>query len=162
MEVKYDADGYEELTEALQTLIDQYPGLSVGEKFGFSMLKNNGKSIFPTTGAIIQQEVESITGHVVQTCMYPFVVVYRVAGLSESKKATVKEWLDNLGRWLEKQTVVLKKGTYKLPEYPTLSGTREIRNIFRQSPAYLSTINEDKTEDWVINMAIQYRNEFDK
>lgn len=158
----YDVDGYDELTQALRELIDQYPGLGSDEKFRFSELRDSGKALFPTTGAIIQQEIESITGHVTQVCLYPFSIVYRVGGSSEKAKVEAKEWLDTFGRWLEKQTVLIRGTVCKLEEYPKLSGERIIRNISRQSPAYLNSVNDNRTEDWVINMSIQYRNEFDK
>ena len=162
-EVRYDVDGYELVTDALRALIDQYPALDRGETFSFSMLdENGGKAIFPTTGAVIQREIESITGHVTQTCLYPFTVVYRLSGLSQKRKVSAKEWLDTFARWLEKQTVKVNGESVVLREYPELTGSREIRNMTRQTPAYLSSVNDNKSEDWVISMVVEYRNEFDK
>ena len=87
-------------------------------------------------------------------------VYYRSAGLSEARKEGVKEWLDGLGRWLERQPVVIGSDTYTLPEYPALTGNRKILSIQRQSPAFLNAINENKTEDWILDMSLRYRNEF--
>lgn len=164
VDVKYDSvDGYEAITEALRMLVDKYPALERGEHFQFSMLGDYGAAIFPTTGSVVQSEVESITGHCTQMCTYPFTVVYRVSGLSQGRKANTKEWLDDFGRWMERQPIMVGSDTYKISEYPVLKGgTREIRNIYRQTPAYLATVNQDKSEDWYMNMIIQYRNEFDK
>lgn len=177
-QIAYDADGYDLITDALRALLRQYPGLERGDDFLFSTAPTgSGKAIFPTTGAVIQSESESITGHVTQMCLYPFTVLFRASGLSQKNRVGAKEWLDNLGRWLEKQTVKINDKTYALEEYPPLSGrgvydehyyeysegiSREIRNIVRQTPAYLSAINDDKSEDWVISMTLNYRNEFDR
>lgn len=163
-DVKYDsADGCDAITEMLRILANQYPALEHCETIQFSMLGDYGVAIFPTTGSVVQSEVESITGHCTQMCTYPFTVVYRVSGLSQNGKANTKEWLDNFGRWLERQPITVGDTEYKINEYPVLSGdSREIRNIFRQTPAYLATVNQDKSEDWMMNMIVQYRNEFDK
>ena len=188
-QVVYDPDGYDLVTDALRALIAQYPGLDEGDSFSFSTAPTGaGKAIFPTTGAVIQSEIESITGHVTQTCLYPFTVLFRASGLSQKNRVTAKEWLDTFGRWLEKQAVVINHRRYILVEYPVLrtagkydnleekyahcrqeadenyaiQGVRKILNITRQTPAYLSSVGEDKSEDWVISMVLMYRNEFDR
>lgn len=160
--IQYDVDGYDLLTEALMALINQYPGLADGDKFVFSATPTAaGKSVYATSGAIIQNEIEDITGHVTQMCQYPFTVLFRASGLSPKNRMTAKEWLDNLGRWLERQEITIDDITYDLEEYPDIKGNREIRYIKRQTPSYLSQVYEDKTEDWMISMNIIYRNEYD-
>lgn len=162
-EVDLDVGGYDVLTEAVRKMLDQYPGLQECETFMFSSLPAGcGKAVFPTTGAVIQMQRESITGHVYQECQYPMTILFRAAGLSQNNRVSAKEWLDTLGLWLEKQPIKVNNEIYKLQDYPVLNDTREIRNIYRQTPAYLSQINEDKSEDWLISIVIQYRNEFDK
>ena len=187
-QIVYDPDGYDMVTDALRALIAQYPGLEWGETFGFSTAPTgNGKAIFPTTGAVIESERESITGHVTQMCLYPFTVLFRASGLSQKNRVNAKEWLDTFGRWLEKQTVFINNQYYILREYPALrsageydnleliessdedevgtnpvQGVRKILNITRQTPAYLNSVVEDKSEDWVISMVLSYRNEFDR
>ena len=96
-----------------------------------------------------------------QTCEYPFIVIYRASGLTESRKEKVKEWLDNLGRWLERQTVVINGTEYKLNDYPNLTRGRTFKNIQRVTPSYLDSINENKAENWAINIVATYKNEFD-
>lgn len=161
-QVKYDMNGYEVITTALRTLINQYPGLDEGEEIAFSMLNDDaGKSMFPKSGAIVETEKTNIIGHVTQKCLYPFYVVCRVAGLSEDKKADKKEWLDNLGKWLEKQEVDINGIKYRLTEYPPLTGDREFLSIYRESPAYLDGTNENKSEDWAVLISAKYRNEYD-
>lgn len=162
-EVQYDVDGYDAVTSAVRELINQYPGLSENDEIAFSMLdENSGKAMFPVSGGIIDNEKEDITGHVTQTCLYPFVVIYRVEGLSENRKEVVKEWLDSLGKWLEKQPVTINGTGHKLSEYPALTGERKFLKIFRTSPGYLDSINENKSENWAISLAAKYQNEFDR
>ena len=159
-QVRYDLDGYEVITSALMELINLYPGLLEGEEIKFSTLEaETGKAMFPISGAIIETERKDILGGVSQVCLYPFFVVYRASGLSESRKAAVKEWLDNLGRWLERQSVTIGDTEYLLAEYPALTGKRNFLTIQRQTPAYLESVS-DTVEDWAIYISARYRNEF--
>jgi len=162
----YDVEGYDLLTPAIWDLLNSYPGLEKGEKFRFSELNcEYGKAMFPTTGAVVQYEKESITGHVEQMCLYPFTVLFRVSGQTQKRKANAKEWLDTLGRWLEMQTVKIGDTEYKLNEYPELNPSDEetkIMDISRTTPAYLAVTNGDMSEDWVISIQARYRNEFDR
>lgn len=161
-ELKIDVDGYDDVTSALMDLFNSYPGLSAGEEFGFCQTPEcGGKAVFVAAGATIYFESESITGHYTQMCQYPVTVIFRSAGLSQNKKAEAKEWLDNFGRWLERQEVVLDGEKHKLKEYPQLHGTRKFKAISRQTPAYLPRVNPDKTEDWVVEINAKYKNEFD-
>lgn len=161
--VKYDIDGFDVVTTALRELLDQYPGLSDGDEISFSMLDDDsGKAMFPVNGSVIESEKESITGHVTQVCLYPFYIIYRASGLSENRKANVKEWLDNLGKWLEKQEITIKNNKYKLEEYPILTGNRKFLTIDRQTPAYLDSTNDNKSENWAIYISARYQNDFDR
>lgn len=160
-QVRYDLDGYEVITNALQELINIYPGLIEGDKVAFCKLgAEEGKAMFPISGAIIETERRDILGGVTQVCLYPFYVVYRVAGLSESRKVAVKEWLDNLGRWLERQNITVGDTQYRLAEYPALTGKRSFVGIQRQTPAYLESVSDNQVEDWAIYISARYRNEF--
>lgn len=159
-QVRYDLDGYELVTTALRELVNQYPRLSEGDEIAFSTLEaESGKAMFPITGAIIETESKDILGGVTQVCLYPFFVVYRASGLSESRKAAVKEWLDDLGRWLEKQSINIDGESYQLTQYPELQGRRRFLTIQRQTPAYLDTVSE-QVEDWAIYISARYQNEF--
>ena len=78
--IVYDVTGTELLTTALRELINTYPGLN-GETITFATLgADSGKAMFPTQGAVIQSERQSITGHVTQNCQYPFSIYYRAGG----------------------------------------------------------------------------------
>ena len=162
-QVRYDIDGYDIVTTALRELINQYPGLSDVDEITFSTLnENDGKAMFPVSGAIIETEKESITGQVNQVCLYPFYVIYRQALLTENRKADIKEWLDTLGKWLEMQPVTINGENCTLSEYPPLTGNREFLSIDRQTPAYLDSTNDNKSENWAIYISARYRNEFDR
>lgn len=159
----FDADGFETLTSAIMDTINTYPGLDDGERFTFSTIPNEeGLTVIAATGALIVDHHESITDHVWETCNYPFTVLYRASGLNEKRKIAAKEWLDTLAKWLQRQTVTIDGNTYQLRKWPMLSGDRRIKTIMQQSPAYLASMNEDKSENWIMNMAIQYYNEYDR
>jgi len=158
----YDYSGYEIVTNALLELLNDFPGLD-GESITFSTLEDSrGIAMYPISSAVIQNEKEDITGRVKQICLYPFFVIYRASGLSESRKVSVKEWLDNLGRWLEKEEITIKNATHRIKKYPILTGKREIERIDRQTPGYLESINDNQSENWVIYITMQYINEFDR
>ncbi len=162
-QVKYDVDGYDVVTTALRELLNQYPALSEGDEIAFSVLEEyTGKAMFPINGAVIESEKRSVTGKVTEVCLYPFYIIYRAAGLNENRKAAVKEWLDNLGKWLEKKEISVKGNTYKLTEYPPLTGQSKFLSINRQTPAYLDTVNENQSENWAIYISARYQNEYKK
>lgn len=163
VQVRFDVDGYDLVTAALMDLVNTFPALEDGEEILFATdPADEGVGIFPTTGSFIYDERESITGHVTQMCQYPFTVVYRKSGLNSKRRMTAKEWLDTFGRWIERQTVTIDGTTYQLQEWPELTENREIREVTRQAPAYLVSVNEDKSENWIMDVVIRYRNEFDR
>lgn len=160
-EIKYDLDGFDSITAALRSLVNQYPALPDGDEITFAVLsEDGGKAIIPLSDSVIVTETEDITGHVTQECSYTFAVVYRGAGLSENRKAAVKEWLDDLGRWLERQEILVNDVGYRLEEYPTI-GSRYITKINRISQANLDSVEENKSENWAISINARYINEFD-
>lgn len=161
--IKYDVDGYDIVTNAIMDLINQFPGLDSSDKITFSILsKDKGKAMFPISGAVVSSEKEGITGHVIQKCQYPFYIIYRTKPTSEQAKTKVKEWLDALGRWLERQPIIINNTKFILDAYPTLTGEREFTTISRQTPGNLDSINENQSENWSISITAQYRNEFDR
>ena len=161
--VKYDIDGYEAVTTALRELLNQYPGLKEDEEIAFSTLgEKSGRAMFPISGSVVETEKQTITGKVAKVCLYPFYLIYRASGLSENRKASVKEWLDTLGKWLEQQTVTIDGTEYRLEEYPPLTDGREFLSISRQTPAHLDNTSENQTEDWAIYISARYRHEYQK
>lgn len=156
----YDMDGYDVISKALQAILNNFPGLEEeDEKIGFADLqKDSGIAFYPVSGAYVESvnggtyEDGDITGHVDATCQYPFYVVYRAAPRTGNQKITIKEWLEQLGRWLD-----------ELAEYPELTEEGySIRSISRQTPAYVNTVSEDGVEDWQISILLRYRHEFDR
>lgn len=160
--VRYDVEGYEIVTDAIGDLLNQYPGLE-GLTVKFSTLEEDGGlAWFPITGAAIDSETESITGKVRQTCNYPFYIIFRNGAPSADRKKVIKEFLDNLGRWLERQTVTIEETNYTLEAYPELTGNRKITEISRQTPGYLDSVLDNGVENWAIYIAVKYTNEFYK
>lgn len=164
-EKKYppDLEGFDYVTDALMETVNSYPGLYPGEIFRFSTTDlNDGLNIAATSGAVITDEVESITGHITQMCAYPFMVILRASGLSSERKVETKEWMDKFAEWLIRKAVTIDGEIYQMKKWPALSGDREIRRITRNTPAYLAEVTEDKSESWVMDLTIVYRQEFDR
>lgn len=162
-QIRYDVDGYEEVTDALASLLDSFPGLEEDEKIRFSTLdEDGGIAFYPVTGAVIAQERKSVTGKVDQLCNYPFYVIYRSSIDSPKVKASIKEFLDTLGKWLEQQTVVINGEQVKLEEYPVLTEERKIEEIARLTPAHLDNVSDGNIQDWAISISLKYRNIFYK
>ncbi len=109
---------------------------------------------------MIAQEKKSVTGKVNQLCNYPFYIVYRTSRDSPNMKADIKEFLDSVGKWLERQTVVIDGKNHRLTSYPTLTEERKIEEITRITPSYLDKTYENNVQDWVISMSLKYRNIF--
>ena len=159
-----DIDGSEAVSKVLLDFLNMFPGLAENKSILFSTLsETSGIGFFPTAGAVLQSNLEDIAGHVTQVCLYPFSVVYRAAPKSETQRIRIKEWLDTLGKWLEKQTVSIGKKEYKIADYPILkSDNRVIKSISRTSPAYLNAVYQNNIEDWLVSCTLTYENEFDK
>ena len=155
--LKYDfdaisADGSDSVTQSLLELLNSYHGLDdISIKFiEFQLLgANKGIAMYANPSVAILTEKESITGHVTQTCAYAFTVVFRISPTQQGKEK-IKEWLDNLGRWLEET------------EYPALADGKKFLKISRTTQAYLYNTTEDKAEDWAISIQATYHNEFDR
>lgn len=162
---QYDIDGSDMATPVILNLLNQYPALGSDDSIKFATLDaNRGKAMYPLNGAVIQSTVTDIWGDTEQTCVYPFIVLYRAGNLSENRREKVKEWLDNLGRWLERQEITLKVGntteTVHLTTYPAINGNRQITEIQRTAPSYLNAENDNGTEDWAISISATYINRY--
>lgn len=161
--ISFDLDGSEAVSSVLLTLLNTFPGLGTRKVLFSTLTETSGIGFFPTSGAAILSDKEDITGHVKQVCLYPFTIIYRSAPRSEEQKLKVKEFLDTLGKWLERQPVTINGTEYQISTYPTLSsGNRVIKSISRSNPAHLNAAYQDNVEDWVISITLRYENEFDK
>ena len=156
-----DIDGYDIITGALLDLLNEYPALQKGQEITFATLEDDsGTAMFPDAAAAVERETSDILGDVMQECAYKMMIVYRASGLPEGRKIAVKEWLDNLGRWLEQQTVTVNGSRHKLSSYPPLTDGRTFKTVTRDSPAWLDSVNENKSENWCISITARYTNEF--
>lgn len=162
-QIIYDIDASEKISEVLINLVNSYPGLDTG-KIEFAYLADTaGIGFFPSTGITLKSDERYITGFVHQVCAYPFEIMYRASPRTEEQKIKIREFLDGLGRWLEKQPVSINGTTYKLTEYPELEfGDRRIRDIFRTSPSHLMSAYPDGVQDWTITIEMDYENDFYK
>jgi hypothetical protein len=159
--VAYDIDGFDVMTNAIISLLNQYPDLDSKITFS-SMPEDEGITIYPLGGAIIESEIRDITGWVEHKCIYPFMIIYRESGLSQKNRIAIKEWLDSIGKWLEKQPIEIKGEDVTLTEYPPLTDGRKIESIARTSPSYLYDAKENKVEEWAISINAIYSNKFEK
>lgn len=160
-ELVRDVQGEEVITNALLSLVNQFPKLETGDEIKFGVLSENGGiSFFPMSGAVIERDTTDILGNHEQICNYPFFIYYKASGLSENRKVSVKEWLDDLGRWLEKQPIIVGGTTSILSEYPTLTGNRKFITIRRTTPATLDAVGAGQEESWAIRLVARYQNNF--
>ena len=160
-ELVRDVQGEDVVTNAILTLVNQYPKLSTGEEIKFGTLsEKSGISMFPMTGAVIERDTTDILGNHEQVCNYPFFIYYRASGLSSNRKISVKEWLDDLGRWLEKQPITVGETVSILSEYPALTGNRKFLTIRRTTPATLDAVGDGQQESWAIRLVARYQNNF--
>lgn len=144
-------------------MLKDYPGREPDEEISFSKLEeDSGFGWFPSGGAVIEEEVASITDHITQKCQFTFFIVYRAHFRTEGQRKDVQNMLDNMGRWLEQQTLAIEGKKYRLSSYPELSGEREIEQISRKTMAYLDNVQESGCEDWAIGIVLKYRNEYDR
>lgn len=158
---KFDIDGEETLSRTLVDLLNTFPGMN-GRKVCFSTLGNDaGIGFFPLSGAVVTREEKDITGTVYQTCQYPFFIIYRSSPQNESAKILIKEFLDTIGKWVERQTVSIDGKQILLEHYPDLEGNRKIKSVARTTPAYLDNANDDGIEDWSVSVTCTYTNQFE-
>lgn len=157
-----DIDGSEIVSRVILDLLNSFPGLGDKQILFSELGKESGFSFYPSAGSVLVSSKTSITGHVTQVCSYPFKLVYRLAPKSETQRLRAKGLLDAIGRWLERQPIVINGETVRLTKYPELpNGNRVIQSISRNSPGYLNAVYDDTVEDWAITASVRYENEFD-
>lgn len=156
-----DGTGFNILKDAVLTLLNQFPGLD-GRVISFSgLIEDGGISMEPNSGALVYSEKADIIGNVHQKCQFPFYVVYRAAPTSEFLKMGVSEFLDTLGAWICREPVTIDGIAHQLTEYPTLTGERRITGVTRFN-SYALEPNQNKTQDWLIPITVNYTHEFEK
>lgn len=157
--IKSDSSGFEVLKYAVLSMLNEFPGLD-GREITFSGLSvDDGLSMEPESGALVYTERKFIDGSVRQECQFPFFVVYRSGADSSFLKMNVITFLDTLGAWVCKEEVVIDGTTYQLNEYPPLLGGRKITEVTRFN-SYALQPNENRTQDWVLPITVNYTHEF--
>ena len=111
-----DATGYTVLTRAVLELLESFPGLGDNEIRFEELGAKSGIAFSADAGALVMSERRSITDHVVQTCQYPFFVVYRTSSSREYQKLYVQDFMDTLGKWLCKEPAEINGETIRLSE----------------------------------------------
>ena len=154
-----DASGFGYLRDAVRDLLNRFPGLGGNEILFEELGEEDGIAFSADAGALVMTERTSITDHITQTCQFPFLVVYRTTASREFQKLNVSEFLENLGKWLCKEAVVIGGTEYRLTAYPALSGGRKITRIARNN-SYALVPNENQSQDWILPVSVQYTNEF--
>ena len=148
------------MKRAIRALLNGYPGLD-GEKIRFEELgEESGIAFSADSGALVMAERRSITDHVTQTCQFPFLVVYRTTSTREFEKLNVSAFLDSLGKWICKEPVEIAGEDHRLLSYPEISDGRRITRITRNN-SYGTVPNENKSQDWILPVSVQYTYEFD-
>nr|DAG84444.1 MAG TPA: Minor capsid protein from bacteriophage [Caudoviricetes sp.]DAH22937.1 MAG TPA: Minor capsid protein from bacteriophage [Bacteriophage sp.]DAT57178.1 MAG TPA: Minor capsid protein from bacteriophage [Caudoviricetes sp.]DAU56084.1 MAG TPA: Minor capsid protein from bacteriophage [Caudoviricetes sp.] len=156
-----DASGFDILTRAVKSLLNQYPGLEDGEVIKFEELgKESGIAFSADNGALVYAETEDVCGFRHQKCQYPFYVVYRTASNKERLKLSAQEFLDSLGKWLCQEPVVINGTQTRLAAFPALSEGRIIKRITREN-SYGLEPNADAVQDWVLPVTVQYTNDIE-
>lgn len=155
-----DGVGFDILKTAVLTMLNEYPGLN-GREITFSGLTmDDGISMEPESGALIYSETKNIIGEVTRQCQFPFFVVYRSGATNEFLKMNINDFLDTLGAWLSREPVAIDGVEYRLSAYPELTGGRKITNVTRFN-SYALEPNENKTQDWVLPVTVNYTHEFE-
>lgn len=159
--VSYDVGGFGSLTTAIREIVNRFPrgdGETQGEILFASLGEDGGAAIYPGSGAVIEEERTSITGKVRQVCRYDFVVGVRLAAPREKTRVSIKDWLDDLGRWLEGQAVEVNGESCKLDSYPTMTDGRRLLGFSRLSASYMDVPTEDHVETWLVALTARYEN----
>lgn len=128
-----DATGYDVLTAAMKSLLNQFPGLYPDEVIKFEELgSEDGIAFSNDSGALVYTEKEDIIGRIYQECRYPCFVVYRsTTGARERQKITILEFLDTLGRWLCHEPSGIEGKEYEKAIYPDLTAGRRVERVTR-------------------------------
>lgn len=157
-----DASGETILTEAVRTLLNQYPGLEAGQKIRFEELqKEDGIAFSANNGALIMSEKEDVCGIMHQTCQFPFFVIYRTASQRERQKLNVQSFLDHLGQWICREPVAINGEEKRLKAFPTLLNGRTIKRITREN-SYGLEPQENGVQDWILPVTVQYKYDWEK
>ncbi len=155
-----DHDGYEVMTKAVSELLNQYPGLDDRVVKFEELDTSNGIAFSADNGALVMSEKRTIVDHIIQTCQYPFFIVYRSASTRASQKVAIQTFLDSIGKWICKEPAVVGDEEITLESYPLLANGREIKRVTRNN-SYAVEPDAKGVQDWLLPCVVEYTNEFD-
>ena len=155
-----DATGYDVLTNAVLSLLNQYPALNGREIYFEQLEETSGIAFSADNGSLVMSETEDVLGRIEQECQYPFFLVYRTASTREYQKLGVQEFLDGIGKWICQEPVEINGETVRLRQYPALSQGRKINRVTRMN-SYGLEPNEDGVQDWLLPITVRYTNEIE-
>ena len=144
--VRIDVQDGESFTMLLLNTLNEYPDLMEGEKIVFGdSSHNSGLAMYPIAGALVLSETQDVLGMIDSSRQYPFTIVYKVAQGSANLAISIKDFLDNMGKWLERQDLSRK-----------VSEEITINDIKRQTVAALDSVEEDGTQNWTVSISLNY------
>lgn len=122
--------------------------------------KESGIAFSADNGALVYSEKEDVCGTMHQVCQYPFYVVYRTASDKERQKLSVQKFLDNLGKWICREPVIINGSETRLNAFPELSQGRVIKRITRDN-SYGLEPQESGVQDWLLPLSVRYENTYE-
>lgn len=143
--VAYDTRGAEQLTKPFLALLNSYPDLMEDEKIVFGDgSQESGIALYPVSSALVLTRTDDITGWRVDECQYMAYLIYKVSRDSGANRISIKDFLDDIGRWIEDQ------------DYSGMSQEVKVTNISRQTASYLDSTEESGVENWAIQLLLEY------
>lgn len=153
-----DSEGFEVLTSAILSLMKEYEEI-IGTEIYFEELgKDSGIAFSANDGALVMSEKQDILGGYMQTCQYPFYVVFRISGTRERQKLQAQIFLDSIGKWLCMEPAEIKGEVHILKKYPELTSNRKITRVTRLN-SYGLEPNSENVQDWILPVTVQYTNQ---
>jgi hypothetical protein len=145
-DVRVDGRDSVQLTNEILAFLNQYPELLAGETIVFGDASHeSGLAMYPISGALVISETEDIMGNHESNRQYPFSLVYKNGTGSTARAISIKEFLDSIGEWCEKQ------------DYSAFNELGiEVTEMSRQTVAAMDSIEEDGTENWNIAITLYY------
>lgn len=159
--IKEDIGGFDAITEAVRSLLNQFPGLYTDEVVRFEELdEHSGIAFINNTGAMVYNEEKDVTGGVYQECQYLFILIYRISSTKERQKLIAQQFLDIFGRWLCREPNIYERGGTPA-EYPVLTDGRKITRL-KRNLITATDPTEDGTQDWMLPVTVEYENRFEE
>lgn len=149
------------LTKAVLELLSSYPGLNGREILFETLDEESGIAFYADNGALIISETPSVTGHIVQKCYFPFILVYRSTATTEYQKIKIQAFFDSIGRWISKEPAVVDGEQVRLTSYPPLGDGKWITKVVRENSCGLDP-QENGVQDWTMRVTVEYTNEYDE